>query len=139
MAKENIEYLWQDKKRFMGMPISFTKYKLGKDRLFRQVGFFSTKYEEVVLYRVKDIALKRNLWQKMFGMGTVTVTSADTTCPELELKNIKNSFEVKEAIHKQTEAVKIARRSRVSEIIDDDDNCDCDDCDGTAIDGDDNI
>ena len=120
MAKEKIEYLWQDRKRHLGLPLSFTKYKLGNDRLFRETGFFSTKYEEVVLYRVRDISLKRNLWQKIFGVGTVIITSADATCPELVFKNIKRSFDVKEAIHNQTEAVKIARRSRVSEIIDDD-------------------
>ncbi len=126
MAKSKMEYLWQDRKRFMGMPLSFTKYKLGTDRLFTETGFFSTKYEEVVLYRVRDISLKRNFWQKIFGMGTVIVTSADATCPELVLKNIKRSFDVKEAIHKQTETVKIARRSRVSEVIGDDDDIDGD-------------
>ncbi len=132
MAKAKMEYLWQDRKRFLGMPLSFTKYKLGEDRIFTETGFFSTKYEEVVLYRVRDISLKRTLWQKMFGVGTVIVSSADATCPILTLKNIKRSFDVKEAIHKQTEAVKIARRSRVSEIIDDDEECDC--CDDDASD-----
>ncbi len=122
MAKKvNIEYLWKDRKRFMGMPISFTRYKLGKDRLFVETGFFTTKYEEVVLYRVLDISLKRNLWQKIFGMGTVTIKSSDASCPILELKNIKASFNTKEIIHNQVELVKKERRMRVSEVIGDDD------------------
>lgn len=125
-AQTKMEYLWQDKKRFMGMPLSFTKYKLGKDRIFAEIGFFTTKYEEVVLYRVRDISLKRSFWQKIFGVGTVIVTSADATSPVLELKNIKRAFDVKEAIHKQTEAVKISRRTRVSEVIGDDDDIDGD-------------
>ncbi len=129
MAKTKMEYLWQDRKRFMGMPLSFTRYKLGKDRLFTETGFFSTKYEEIVLYRVRDISLKRSLWQKIFGVGTIVITSSDSTCPTLVLKNIKRAFDVKEAIHKQTEAVKIARRSRVSEVIGEDD----DDLDGDGI------
>ncbi len=124
MAKKqsNIEILWQDRKRFMGMPLSFTKYKLGKDRLFVETGFISTKYEEIVLYRVLDISLRRNLWQKIFGVGTVTVKSSDSTCPVLVIKNIKASFDTKELLHKQVEEVKKERRMRVSEIIGDDDS-----------------
>ncbi|MBE6677318.1 MAG: PH domain-containing protein [Ruminococcaceae bacterium] len=124
MAKKqnNIEILWQDRKRFMGMPISFTKYKLSKDRLFMETGLISTKYEEIVLYRVLDISLKRNLWQKLFGVGTVTVKSSDSTCPVLEIKNIKASFDTKELLHSQVEEVKKDRRMRVSEIIGDDDS-----------------
>ncbi len=124
MAKKqnSIEILWQDRKRFMGMPLSFTKYKLGKDRLFVETGLISTKYEEIVLYRVLDISLKRNLWQKLFGVGTVTVKSSDSTCPVLEIKNIKASFDIKELLHKQVEEVKKDRRMRVSEIIGDDDS-----------------
>ena len=29
----NIEYLWKDRKRYLGMPISFTRYFLSEDRL----------------------------------------------------------------------------------------------------------
>ncbi len=124
MAKKNagIEIIWQDRKRFLGMPLSFTKYKLGKDRLFVETGLFSTKYEEIVLYRVLDISLKRSLWQKIFGVGTVTVKSSDSTCPVLEIKNIKSGFDTKEILHKQVEEVKKERRMRVSEIIGDDDS-----------------
>ena len=31
---EPIEYLWKDRKRFLGMPLSFTRYRLSDDRLF---------------------------------------------------------------------------------------------------------
>ncbi|MBQ3195639.1 MAG: PH domain-containing protein [Clostridia bacterium] len=124
MAKKNssVEIIWQDRKRFLGMPLSFTKYKLGTDRIFVETGLFSTKYEEIVLYRVLDISLKRGLFQKLFGVGTVTIKSSDSSCPVLELKNIKASFETKESLHKQVELVKKDRRTRVSEIIGDDDS-----------------
>ena len=45
----------------------------------------------------------------------------------LELKNIRKPREVKELIHKQVEEMKIARRMRVGEIVDDGDDG-CDDC-----------
>ena len=118
MAKTKIEYLWKDRKRFLRLPLSTTKYRLSRDRLFIETGFFSTKYEEIVLYRVKDIALSRHLLQKMFGVGTVVVQSADTTCPVATLKNIKSSFYVKEQLHSLIEAAKIERRKlRVGDMV----------------------
>jgi hypothetical protein len=43
MGKITIEYLWKDRKRFLGMPLSFTRYRLSEDRLFLSVGFFSIR------------------------------------------------------------------------------------------------
>ena len=36
--------LWKDKKRYFGMPISFTTYSVSDDRLFRETGFLNRKY-----------------------------------------------------------------------------------------------
>lgn len=120
MQTRQLEYLWKDRKRFMGMPLSFTRYKLTEDRLFVETGFFSTKYEEIVLYRIKDISLKRTLWQKICGVGTITVQSSDKTTPLLVIKNVKKSFAVKELLHESVEQQKLARRYRISEVIGDD-------------------
>ena len=112
-----IEYLWKDKKRYFGMPISFTRYCLSEDRLFLSVGFMNIRDEEILLYRIRDIATKRSLWQRMFGVGTVTVVSSDKTMPTLTLQNVKDPVMVKELIHKQVEEMKIQRRVRVGEIM----------------------
>ena len=111
-----IEYLWKDRKRYFGMPISFTRYCLSDDRLFLSVGFLNIKDDEILLYRVRDIATTRNLWQRLFGVGTVTVVSSDKTMPTLVLKNVKDPVFVKELIHKQVEEMKIQRRVRFCEI-----------------------
>ena len=121
-----IDYLWKDKKRYFGMPISFTRYRLSEDRLFLSVGFLNIKDEEILLYRVRDIATKRNLWQRLFGVGTVTVVSSDKTMPTLVLQNVKDPVMVKELIHKQVEEMKIQRKVRIGEISTDDE---CDHCD----------
>lgn len=112
-----IEYLWKDRKRYLGLPLSFTRYALSEDRLFLSVGFLNIKDDEVLLYRVRDIDTSRSLFQRLFGVGTVTVMSSDKTMPNLVLKNIKNPVMVKEIIHKQVEEMKIARRVRVGEIM----------------------
>lgn len=125
-----IEYIWQDRKRYLGMPLSFTRYGMSEDRLFISVGFLNIKDDEILLYRVRDIDTARSLWQRLFGVGTVTVMSSDKTMPTIVLKNIKNPVEVKEMIHSQVEDVKLKRRVRIGEImgegLEDDNNLDDD-------------
>ncbi len=122
-----IAYLWKDRKRYLGMPLSFTRYALSEDRLFTSVGFLNIRDDEVLLYRVRDIDTRRTLWQRMFGVGTVTVISSDKTMPNMVLKNIKDPMFVKELIHQQVEEVKIKHRVRVGEIMTTDGNQDDDD------------
>ena len=113
----NIEYLWKDRKRYFGLPLSFTRYSMSEDRLFVSVGFLNIKDDEVLLYRVRDIDTRRSLGQRIFGVGTVTVVSSDKTMPNLVLQNVKDPVFVKELIHKQVEEMKIRRRVRVGEIM----------------------
>lgn len=113
----NIEYIWKDRKRYFGLPISFTRYALSEDRLFLSVGFLNIKDDEILLYRVRDIDSSRTLWQRLFGVGTVVVMSSDKSMPNLVLKNIKDPIGIKELIHQQVEEMKIRRRVRVGEIM----------------------
>ena len=113
----NIIYLWKDRKRYFGMPISFTKYALSEDRLFISTGLLNIKDDEVLLYRVRDIDTSRSLWQRLFGVGTITVMSSDKSMPNLVLKNIKDPVTTKELIHHQVEEMKIRRRVRFGEIM----------------------
>ena len=122
-----IEYLWKDRKRYFGMPLSFTRYCLSEDRLFVSEGFLTIKDDEILLYRVRDIDTRRTLWQRLFGVGTVFVLSSDKTMPNLVLKNIKDPVMVKELIHKQVEEMKIRRRVRFGEIMTDADGDEIDD------------
>ena len=129
----HIEYLWKDRKRYFGLPLSFTRYAMSDDRLFTSVGFLNIKDDEILLYRVRDIDTSRSLWQRLFGGGTVVVVSSDKSMPNLVLKNIKDPIFVKELIHKQVEETKIKRRVRFGEIMTDADG------DGLDDDLDDNV
>ena len=130
MEKYGVELIWKDRKRYLGMPLSFTRYAMSEDRLFLSVGFFSIKDDEILLYRVRDITTGRSIWQRLFGVGTVTVMSSDKTMPILQMKNIRNPVAVKELLHRQVEEMKIRRRVRLGEIMttgqgsDDDDDPD---------------
>ena len=118
---EDIDYLWKDRKRFLGMPLSFTRYRLSGDRLFCETGFLNIKSDEVLLYRVRDLQLNLRLTQRIFGVGTICVISSDKSVPHLDLKNVKNPRMVKELIHQNVEAAKDKRRMRATEVIGSDD------------------
>ena len=44
-----IEFLWKDRKRHLGLPLSFTRYRLSEDRLFLEKGLLNLKADEVLL------------------------------------------------------------------------------------------
>lgn len=117
MAFRGNEYFWKDRKRFLGMPLSFTRYALSDDRLFLSVGFLSVHDDDILLYRIRDISVSRTLWQRLFGVGTVTVLSSDKTHPTLQLENIKNPMKVKELLNDLVEQMKTRRRMRFGEIL----------------------
>ncbi len=117
MAFKGSQYLWKDRKRYLGMPLSFTRYALTEDRLFMSVGVLNIKDEEVLLYRIRDINTSRTFWQRIFGVGTITIISSDKSMPTLPLKSIKHPMKIKELIHKQVEEMKIRRRVHLGEVM----------------------
>ena len=122
--KMNINYIWQDRKRHLGLPISFTKYALSDDRLFIETGLLNIKYEEINLYRVRDLTLSISFFQRIFGVGSVIVHSMDETNAHLELRNVKNPMQVKELIYSSVEKAKDAKGVRVGEYLNNRDVCD---------------
>ena len=120
-ADRQMEILWKDRKRHFGLPLSFTKYSLSggnTPRVFRQTGLLNLKEEEVLLYRVRDLSLSRNLGQRIFRVGTITLHSSDKTTPTLELVNIAHPKDIKELLFEKVEEAKAARRMRTTELLD---------------------
>lgn len=117
---EPIEYIWKDKKRILGIPMTFTKYMLSEDRLFVEKGLLNLRTEEVLLYRIRDIELSMNLSQRIFGVGSVCIYSSDKSSPHVDIENVKDPRAVKELIHKSVEAAKDKRRMRSMEVMGDD-------------------
>lgn len=118
---EQNEIIWSDRKRtIFGLPLSFTKYSLTNDRLFIQTGLFTTVEDEVRLYRIMDVKLTRTLGQKLFGVGTIQVSSADKSMGDFEIKSVKNSKEVKERLSGLVEKKRDEKRVTNRELMGDD-------------------
>lgn len=75
---DNGGIVWSDRKRIaFGLPWTFTKYTLTKEKLLIHTGMLNTQEDEVRLYRIMDVTLRRSLWERMFGLGTIHCCSAD--------------------------------------------------------------
>ena len=121
MAKEKKEkkpILWKDRKRtFLGLPWSFTKYKVDEDRLYLETGFFNSTEDEVRLYRITDVTLKRSFGQKLLGIGTIHCDSSDVTMKNFDIKNVKNPKKVKELLSRLVNESRLRNRVYTSERI----------------------
>ena len=113
----DIHYLWQDRTRHFGLPLSFTRYRLSNDRLFIETGVIRFQEEEILLYKIQDLHLSITLGQRFFGVGTVSILSSDQTAPRVDLVNIARPNRVKELIHQLMENSKQERRVRVLESM----------------------
>ena len=127
METIEVKYLWKERKRnALGLPWTFTTYALSEDRLFVKAGLLKTVENEVRLYRVLDLSLTRTLSQKIFGIGTIQIASADKTLGNFELKNVKNPNQVKEQISRLVEENREKKRVSSREFMGDDDDLDVD-------------
>ena len=128
-----MELVWKDRKRtFLGLPLSFTVYSLDSERLFIKTGVLSVNEDEVRLYRIKDISLRRSFGQRLLGLGTIHCCSSDATLKEFDIRNIKKPREVRELLSQMIEAERQKKRVRSLESLDNRDDVD----DGDDFDGD---
>ena len=105
--------LWYARKRlWCGLPWTFTKYGISEDRFFVESGLFNTREYEVRLYRIMNVSLHRTFLQKIFGLGTVHFDSSDKDLGCFDIKNIRDSEDVKEILSQQVE--KERQRNRVT-------------------------
>ncbi len=104
MAKTTANYRWSDRKRIVfGLPWTFTKYAATDEKILIKTGILNTKEEEIRLYRIMDFTLKRSLFQRLWGTGTIHVNSADKSTAEFDIESIKNPEMVKNMLSDMVE------------------------------------
>ncbi|MEX1029475.1 MAG: PH domain-containing protein [Paenibacillaceae bacterium] len=102
--------LWEGKPFNYGIP-SFTQYKITDTRLIVEKGVFTKKREEIRLFRIRDISLKRSLMERILKMGDITLQTTDTTSPMYTLRNLKNSIEVADILGEAVENSRIKHKA----------------------------
>mgnify|MGYP001067368041 CR=1 FL=1 len=110
---EEREFVYKERKRwlFLGLPFTFTKYILKDDMLTIDQGLFRKVENDCYMYKIQDVELTASLWQRIFGLGTVTCYTGDTTHPKLILLHIKHSRQIKNFILDASERARMRRRT----------------------------
>lgn len=101
MAKEEIQYVWSDKKRTLfGLPLSFTRYFLTETKFITRKGFLSLEEDELDLYKVVDKKMQLPFGQRLFGCGSIVLYVKDTDTPVKEVLSVKAPRRVAQLIDK---------------------------------------
>ncbi len=114
MAKvqdEDVKFVERKRWTFFGLPFTFTKYIIKDDMITIDQGFLKKVENDCYMYKVQDVELTASLAERMFGMGTITCFTGDTTHPKLILLHIKHSREIKNYILEASEAARMRRRT----------------------------
>ena len=92
------------------------RYELTSQRFRVSWGVLSRNTEELELYRVKDTSFSQSFFQLIFGLGTVSMSSSDTSTPQTSIESISASKakELREEIRNLVEELR--DRKRVREI-----------------------
>ena len=110
--------LWSDKKRILGLPLSFTKYELDEERLYIKTGLLTQREDEVRLYRIMDITLIQTLGQRIFGVGSIHCCSSDSSMQEFDIVSVRNPRHVREILSQQVENERNTKRVYTRESLD---------------------
>jgi uncharacterized membrane protein YdbT with pleckstrin-like domain len=118
-VNENDLPLIKERKRwlFFGLPLTFTTYSLDAKKIQLHKGFFTTTEDDILLFRVMDVSIKRTLIQKLAGLGTMIIMSSDKTNPTLEIRNIKRIHSFKNALDERVEKERLRMRFKTGEFI----------------------
>ena len=121
--KENVEFeiKWEGKphglleRLLTKIHLNFTDYQITKDELVIKKGFFKQVTNTTELYLLKDPDVTVNLYQRLIGVGTVSVL-VDTNCgsnkagQRIVLKNIQESEKVRKLLRDSIEADVMERK-----------------------------
>jgi len=113
--------IWKDRKRWCGLPWSFTRYRIMKKpgkwlKLVSDIGLLHSQIDEINLFRVQDIKVYQSFTNKFWGTGTITLYSQDENTPEYNLVRIKDPYKVRNMITELLEEDRSSRNVQVGEM-----------------------
>lgn len=114
---KNSSVIWEDKKRILGQPISFTKYSILGNKFYKEKGLLHRNRDVLMLYRIIDTRMSQTLWQRLFGVGTIVLMTNDKSHPELKVESVKEPFRVMDLINDLVEEERKKQGIRTTEIM----------------------
>ena len=75
------------------------------------IKIFKKEENDCYMYKVVDVKLTRTFIERIFGLGTITCITGDSTDAILLIKHIKKSKEIKDYILEASEQARLKRRT----------------------------
>ena len=118
---DGTKILWKDRKRWCGLPWSFTRYSLVEKegswlKLFTSIGLFSTVCDQINLYRIYDITVNRTLSNKIWGTGTITLHCNMNNVDQVNLIRVKDPYKVRAMLFELIEIERAKKGYRIAEF-----------------------
>lgn len=117
----DFEIIWSGKpsglwERFLtNIHLNFTDYQITKDELIIKKGFFKQVTNTIELYLLKDPDMTISLYQRMLGIGSISVvidshSSSERAGTKIVLRNIKDVEKVRKVLRDAIEADVMERK-----------------------------
>ena len=84
----------------LGLPfLGRQRVRVTNERIVIESGFWNKVRDAVEIFRIRDVVVKQNIWNRMFGIGDVVVKSTEGRTEETHvLKGLPDPVGVSEAI-----------------------------------------
>lgn len=84
----------------LGLPfLGRQRVKVTSERIVLEQGFWNKVRDDVEIFRIRDVVVKQNIWNRMFGIGDVVVKSIEGRTEEMHtLRGVPNPVQVSETI-----------------------------------------
>jgi len=91
----------------LGLPfLGRQKITVTDQRITIRLGFWTTVQDDIEIFRIRDVVVKQNLYQRLVGIGDVVIKSMEGRTEEQHvLKGVPNPAAVSETIRNAWNAV----------------------------------
>lgn len=87
-------------------------YTLTTQRLRERSGVLAIRVDELELYRVKDIAVRQPISQRLLGRGQIVLLTSDRSTPRVVLNAVPAPLEVADLIRAHVEQCRVQKGVR---------------------------
>jgi len=100
--------------------VKTTTYRLTTERLITERGIFNKTIDTLELYRVRDMQITQPFTQRLFGLQTIHLLTADTTTPSVVVDHIPVAAGLPDKLRAQVEETRQRKRVRTLDVEDGD-------------------
>lgn len=100
------------------LAVKTTTYRLTTERLITERGILNKTTDTLELYRVRDQQVTAPFWQRLFGLQTIHLLTADTSTPSVTIDYIPASLGLADKFRAQVEECRQRKRVRSVDIED---------------------